>query len=132
MSPLAPLKPCREYGCPERVSSGYCEAHKHKERKRKSNYEKYRGSASSRGYGAAWRKTRERVLARDPVCKGGWSIHCQGRNLSTQCDHIVRKQDGGDDSEANLQGLCRDCHLDKTACENAGLPVPQRVTFVIP
>lgn len=29
-------------------------------------------------------------------------------------DHIIRKADGGDDSEENIQSLCLDCNSDKT------------------
>lgn len=34
-----------------------------------------------------------------------------------QGDHIIRKADGGDDSEENINCLCGNCHLIKTAKE---------------
>jgi len=36
---------------------------------------------------------------------------CRNRIIA---DHIVRKADGGDDSEVNIQSLCLDCNSDKT------------------
>lgn len=36
---------------------------------------------------------------------------CRNRIIG---DHIIRKSDGGDDSEGNLQSLCLDCNSDKT------------------
>lgn len=36
---------------------------------------------------------------------------CRNRIIA---DHIVRKADGGDDSENNIQSLCLDCNSDKT------------------
>lgn len=36
---------------------------------------------------------------------------CRNRIVA---DHIVRKADGGDDSEENIQSLCLDCNSDKT------------------
>lgn len=36
---------------------------------------------------------------------------CRNRVIA---DHIIRKADGGDDSEENIQTLCLDCNSDKT------------------
>lgn len=36
---------------------------------------------------------------------------CRNRIIG---DHIIRRADGGDDSEENLQSLCLDCNSDKT------------------
>lgn len=36
---------------------------------------------------------------------------CRNRIIG---DHIIRRADGGDDSEENLQSLCKDCEADKT------------------
>ena len=77
-----------------------------------------RGSASARGYGAAWRLVRQRVLDRDShrcaACAGA------GRVTPARCvDHIVPKEDGGGDEMMNLQALCQRCHDVKTATEKA-------------
>ena len=132
MSPSAPRRPCKEYGCPETVVKGYCPAHQHIQAKVKHDRNVWKGSAHSRGYGLTWRKLRSRILLRDKVCTGGWDITCGGRNLSTQCDHIVRKVDGGTDDASNLQGLCYACHRMKTSFELMGRPLPARVQFEIP
>jgi 5-methylcytosine-specific restriction endonuclease McrA len=61
-----------------------------------------------------WARTRRAVLARDPICKV-----CDNA-LSTQVDHIVPLEDGGDPYRLEgLQGLCDPCHWAKTARENA-------------
>lgn len=69
-----------------------------------------------RGYGYAWRKLRERVLARDGhLCQA-----CLGRGLTTpatHCDHILSKANGGTDDPANLRALCATCHSRKTITE---------------
>jgi len=36
---------------------------------------------------------------------------CRNRTIA---DHKIRKADGGDDSESNIQSLCLDCNSDKT------------------
>jgi 5-methylcytosine-specific restriction enzyme A len=61
--------------------------------------------------GRRWMKLRAQILARDPVCKS-----CN-RAASQQVDHIKPLAQGGDDSYANLQGLCIPCHQAKTASE---------------
>lgn len=55
-----------------------------------------------------WPKRRARILRRDPICK------VCGNALSTQCDHVVP---GDNHDDANLQGICDDCHAAKTAAE---------------
>lgn len=79
-------------------------------------------SSSSRGYGAAWRKMRLRVLARDKylcvICK---------KSEAKEVDHIKEKAKGGTDDIENLQSLCVQCHKDKTnnrgfGCDSRGMP----------
>ena len=72
-----------------------------------------RGSAHSRGYGAAWRRLREVVLQHEPLCR-----HCMHRGRLTpasEVDHITPLRDGGTNERDNLQPLCGSCHDDKTA-----------------
>jgi 5-methylcytosine-specific restriction protein A len=81
--------------------------------------DKSRVSAADRGYGAAWRKARARVLARDcglcQVCKA------QGKSRpATEVDHIINKAQGGNDLDSNLQAICKPCHKVKTAAEAKG------------
>lgn len=108
-----PNLPCRVRTCPNySVERGYCRQHvADHPAKSTAEYDKNRPTATGRGYGATWRKTRQLVLHRDPFCR-----HCQ-RAASTEVDHIVPKRDGGQDTEDNLQGLCKPCHSRKTATE---------------
>lgn len=49
----------------------------------------------------------------NPLC-----VHCQAKGivrLWDELDHIVALTNGGTDTDDNLQGLCADCHKDKTA-----------------
>ncbi len=131
MSPMAPLRPCKQYGCPERVAKGYCAAHQSVDKKHKQEYDRNRGSSAARGYGYHWREvTRPAILARDPICVYGWV--CGGRSLSTVVDHIIPKSQGGTDEHSNLAGCCQPDHSYKTRLEEDGLPLPERVSFVIP
>ena len=64
----------------------------------------------------AWRKLRERVLARDPICQD-----CYKRGhitTATDVDHV--SGDPSDNSMKNLQGLCHSCHSRKTRREMNG------------
>lgn len=60
------------------------------------------------------RKERNARLARrNPLC-----VRCKAKGrvtVATQWDHIVPLAKGGQDDESNLQGLCDDCHREKTA-----------------
>ena len=65
--------------------------------------------------GSSWQVLRHRVLARDPLC-----VSCASRGAvkeAMEVDHINRLEFGGDNSLANLQGLCVDCHKAKTKAE---------------
>ncbi|MGE0583468.1 MAG: HNH endonuclease [Steroidobacteraceae bacterium] len=75
-----------------------------------------RGTAAERGYGAAWRKLRALVLARDQgLCQACLKT---GRTTpATQVDHIRPKATGGTDEPSNLQSLCRPCHDEKSRRE---------------
>lgn len=78
-----------------------------------------RGSAAQRGYGWAWQKLRDQVMARD--C--GLCLPCQARglvSLASSVDHIVGKDQGGSDDPLNLQAICDPCHKAKTAAERLG------------
>ena len=63
--------------------------------------------------GQAGVERRARVLARFPRC-----AQCHLRP-STVADHIVNLAAGGEDTEANMQGLCKPCHDAKTQVEAA-------------
>ena len=63
---------------------------------------------------------RSRLLRASPLC-----AHCQreGRIAeATELDHITPLHLGGSNDEANLQGLCRPCHLAKSNAERSAKP----------
>ena len=67
-----------------------------------------------------WRLARMKVLHRDKFrCK-----QC-GRAGRLEVDHVIPLDKGGDPWDlANLQALCRDCHIKKTRRENRRTPTP--------
>lgn len=103
--PRKPERPCRHPGCAVLSHACYCPAHR-------KQYE--RASSSARGYGARWRRERERFLRSNPLC-----VHCrsEGRLVpATVVDHIVPHR--GDEKlfwdRENWQSLCKRCHDQKT------------------
>ena len=68
-----------------------------------------------------WALLRLRVFERD-----GWRCRKCGRAGAPECDHVRPLRRGGDPYDlANLQSLCRACHIQKTASENTR-PDPAR------
>ena len=107
--PSAPLRPCNHPGCPELVTSGYCERHQKASKARRA------GKATDPFYHTGrWRKVRDRYLRRQPLCE-----MCLARGVSKAADlvdHITEIKDGGARLDfANLQSLCWACHGSKTA-----------------
>ena len=74
---------------------------------------------SRRHYGTRhWRRLRRLILSGEPLCR---ECEREGRlTLATQVDHIVPRDRGGADDDANLQPLCQSCHSRKTATEDGG------------
>lgn len=114
--PLKPLRPCNQIGCNALTREGYCEAHK----QQASDYDRYRGSSSQRGYDSKWRKARLAYLQSHPLC-----VECEkeGRvEPATVVDHI--KPHRGDKKlfwdKNNWQPLCERHHDIKTAREDGG------------
>lgn len=85
--------------------------------------------------GRALQRIRARHLRLHPLC-----VTCQQRTppvvrAATQLDHRVPLYKGGEETEENRQGLCDDCHREKTAadlgttmrgCDTEGMPVDPR------
>ncbi len=74
--------------------------------------DQWRGTAASRGYDAAWKRTRDRILAFEPFCR-----HCTAQGLTilaTEVDHVIPKDEGGTDDDSNLCPLCHSHHVTKT------------------
>jgi|GEM_PF-937416 len=107
-------KACRVRACPNTSAAkhGYCLSH---EDRVKDHSIQRRGKG--RG-GRPWRRLREKIKARaNGLCeqhkvKGLYVV-------GGFCDHILNAAQGGDDSESNLQWLCKPCHDAKTAKEAA-------------
>lgn len=58
---------------------------------------------------------RSRLLRAEPLCA---ECRRQGRlREAVALDHVVALVNGGTNDEANLQGLCRECHREKTAAD---------------
>jgi 5-methylcytosine-specific restriction protein A len=107
---VLPQRVCAHAGCSAVTRGSYCPRHA-AQHKRERTWASSRSSAASRGYGRDWAERRERVLARDPICR-----EC-GRRPSTEADHLVPKSAGGSDAMSNLRGLCQKCHRAKTQAE---------------
>lgn len=102
------VKVCSTPGCPNLSAGGKCaECIK--------AYDASRGTASQRGYDAAWRKIRDNYIRRFPVCE---THGCTNR--ATDVDHIDGSGPRGDNSDRNLRSMCKRCHSRKTVRENRG------------
>lgn len=117
--PISPKRACNKPGCPRLTSGAYCDEHA-TERAKAQAWRNIEGSASSRGYGATWRRLRAMILSRDPIC-----VECS-RAPSKTVDHVVPKHLGGEDTMENLRGLCMPCHARKTAGEGNAAKVTRR------
>ena len=107
---MKPKTPCAQAGCAALCYSRYCDACR---RRWDRHHDRDRGNSSKRGYGAKWRKLREYVLQRHPVCQ---VPDCTV--AATDVDHIVTRRRGGTDDLKNLQALCHPHHSEKTARED--------------
>lgn len=79
--------------------------------------QKIRAHYVERMRGSANMKRRERILSARPLC-----VVCEseGRtSAATEVDHVVPLWAGGSEADANLQPLCRACHVEKSARETA-------------
>ena len=92
---------------------GYCEGHGQREARR---YDDARGNSGARGYDRQWRKMREHILAREPLCRD-----CRRRGYvvaATVVDHVEPKARHERELDPNnLQPLCHACHNRKTRRE---------------
>ena len=67
-----------------------------------------------------WARVRRATFDRD-----GWRCVRCSRAGRLECDHVVPLDRGGDPWDlANLQTLCRRCHIEKTRGENRREPTP--------
>jgi len=89
-------------------------------------------SRQSRGYDAAWERTRRQVIERDK----GLCQPClrKGRvTVGREVDHVVPKAEAArrkwtraqTDALTNLQCICTECHKAKTAADEGKVYVPK-------
>jgi 5-methylcytosine-specific restriction protein A len=74
-----------------------------------------RADAPKRITGRRLQRKRAELFARDPLC-----VMCRDKgrvSLATQRDHKLSLGEGGTDDDDNVQGLCADCHEEKTLAE---------------
>lgn len=120
--PSRPKHPCGKPGCPGLARAGekYCERHPDLEveerRESSRQYNRTRPTAAQRGYGAAWRAVRARVLADVPNCQ---NCGAAGRP-DDHVDHVLPVAKGGTNERENLRRVCKPCHSSKTASRDGG------------
>ena len=104
--PSSPPKPCSECGVLVRDGTNRCEQHRRVWVKAKP---------TKRVTGRRLQAMREALFSRKPMC-----AECERKGFfrpATQRDHIVPLAEGGLDDESNEQGLCDDCHREKSLAE---------------
>ena len=110
-----PKSICRVVSCGKAIDApGYCEQHK---RESVGWNKSHQGKTTTeRGLGWKWQKIRLRILKRDgELCQ---PCQRQGRIVEgREVDHIIPRAIGGTNDDANLQTICKACHLDKTQRE---------------
>lgn len=95
-------------------------------KKRSRDYDRKRGTASQRGYGAAHRALRRSFAAETPaICnKCGEALPSKFMHM----DHIVPMSKGGSATDrANRQWLCQPCHSKKTVLEDGGFGFDSKI-----
>lgn len=110
--PSAAPRPCSHPGCGVLVRDGSGRCAKHP----KQSWSK-KPTAAKRITGRPLQRLRAELFAREPLCR-----ECDRNGfvrLATQRDHIRSLEEGGTDTEDNVQPLCDDCHDIKSKAERA-------------
>ncbi|WP_256705793.1 HNH endonuclease [Paenibacillus sp. FSL R7-0337] len=106
-------------GCRNLTRGRYCTEHTQE----KHSYDRYRGTASQRGYDRQWRKARLGFLRKYPLC-----VECLKADkveAATVVDHI-KPHKGNKElfwNRSNWQAICKCCHDSKTVREDGGFGV---------
>ena len=112
--PYKPKSSCARPGCPKLTAGRFCEVHAKEDAR---EYERYRRDPETRNrYGRAWKRIRDRYIARHPLCE-----QCEeaGRITPAQeVHHILPLSEGGTHDEENLMSVCRSCHSGITLTAN--------------
>ena len=100
-------------GCALLTLDGWCDTHRENSTARQ--YDQYRGSSSSRGYGSAWQIFRQSYLAQHPLC-----VDCQAQSVvavATELHHPIKVAAHPERQfdETNIMALCKPHHSARTA-----------------
>lgn len=111
MARTAP-RPCTAPGCGKLVhdGSGRCEAHKLPAWGKRANVAK-------RITGRRLQAMRKELFEREPLCRACRLKPHPMFTVATQRDHIRSLEEGGTDTDDNVQPLCHDCHREKSLAE---------------
>lgn len=110
-----PLRPCRHPGCAELTRDGWCPAHKPKPAPRRESAQWHSWYSLP-----VWtQQLRPAQLLREPFCRA-----CAQRGIRTRATVVDHVQPFRGDwalflDPANHQSLCKRCHDQKTAREQA-------------
>jgi 5-methylcytosine-specific restriction protein A len=80
------------------------------------------GTPERRLSGRRWQRIRERVLRRAPLCYICLAASPQRVTVALEVDHVRPLSQQGTDDDSNLAGICKPCHLDKSARERGAKP----------
>lgn len=77
----------------------------------RQSYDKWRGSASERGYGSAWKRTRDAFISAHPLC-----ADCLVKGMltpATEVHHTVEVSERPDlmHEMSLLKSTCHSCHM---------------------
>lgn len=113
-------KPCKRFGCPNVVTSGYCE--QCSKAAPANVVERDRGSAAKRGYGRAWQKMSAARLAKHSLCVDPYKRHTDRPVPATCTDHIAAHKGNMRLfwDPKNWQSLCDGCNSYKAVKEEGG------------
>jgi 5-methylcytosine-specific restriction protein A len=110
--PDKPWRVCSYPGCGARTRDRYCAAHKSVAAR---EYNQSRHSGTRQLYGRTWVAVRNRYISMHPLCE-----RCLAAGRLVPADHVhhvVPLASGGDNSDENLQSLCKPCHSSITLGE---------------
>lgn len=115
--PTSAPHPCSAPACAELVPRGHSRCPKHERQA-----DQRRGTASERGYGAAWQRARLPFLRANPLCRPCSKKTPAQVTAATVVDHVVDHK--GDPvlfwAEGNWQPSCQPCHDARTDAGDFG------------
>ena len=110
--PTAAPRPCSHPGCGVLVRDGSGRCAKHP----KQSWAK-KPTAAKRITGRKLQQLRKDLFEREPLCRP-----CYRKGvvtLATMRDHVVSVEEGGSDTDDNVQPICKPCHDVKSEAERA-------------